>query len=456
MRKFDYDLIVIGSGAAGSAGALMAAAADLKVAIVEADRWGGSTLNYTDVPRAALFHASHLLQQASSGTRFGLSTKNLHYNYPTINNWKNVAMRRAGANNPKTLQDAGITCYHGRAHFLSPYEISVGQKRLSARHFLIATGSAMIDAGIKIPVNFQYLTPDSIVDLLRPPRTLVVVGAGPTGCEIAQFFAELGTRVLLADIAGRLLPSEDEEVGQALDTIFNQSGIKVLTQTRVVALANDNLSKRVVFLRGGEEKSVRVEAVMLCTGSTPSTDLGLENAGVKYDRNGIKVQPSMQSSIKHIYAAGDVVGGPSSTEKALLDAEIALKHIVGRSKETVRYDGMTRIVHTWPAVASVGATEDDCIRNDRRIKKVLVPLSIAQVSNTQDFRDGFVKIITDRDLRIIGASIIAPQATLMIQELAMAVRFNLTPREILATPHPAGDWGELVRIACQRLLATAR
>ena len=134
MRKFDYDLIVIGSGAAGSAGALMAAAADLKVAIVEADRWGGSPLNYTDVPRAALFHATHLLQTSIAGSRFGISSKNLHYNYPTINSWKNVAMRRAGANDPKSLQDAGVACYHGRAHFLSPFEISVGQKRLSAKH----------------------------------------------------------------------------------------------------------------------------------------------------------------------------------------------------------------------------------------------------------------------------------------------------------------------------------
>ena len=453
MRKFDYDLIVIGSGAAGSAGALMAAAADLKVAIVEADRWGGSPLNYTDVPRAALFHATHLLQTSIAGSRFGISSKNLHYNYPTINSWKNVAMRRAGANDPKSLQDAGVACYHGRAHFLSPFEISVGQKRLSAKHFLIATGSAMVDTGIKIPANFQYLTPDSIVNMSRPPRTIVIVGAGATGCELAQFFAELGTKVLIADIAGRLLPQEDEEVGQVLDHIFNRIGIKVLTQTRVVALANDNVSKRVVFLRGGEEKSVRVDSVMLCTGSTPATDIGLENAGVKYDHKGIKVQSNLRTSIRHIYAAGDVIGGHSSTEKSLLDAEVALKHIVGHSKDVVNYAGLTRVTHTLPTVASVGATEDDCIRNDRRIKKVLVPLSVAQVSNTQDFRDGFVKIITDHDLHIIGASIIAPQATLMIQELAMAVRFNLTPREILATPHPAGDWGELVRIACQRLIA---
>lgn len=454
MRKYDYDLIVIGSGSAGSAGALMGAAADLKVAIVESDLWGGSALNYTDVPRSALFHATHLLQQSIAASRFGLSTKSLRYNYPTINNWKNIAMRRAGANDPKSLQDAGITCYHGRAHFLSPFEISVGQKRLSARHFLIATGSEMVDTGIKIPRNFQYLTPDYVVSMKRPPRTLVIVGAGATGCELAQFFSELGTKVLIADIAGRLLPQEDEEVGQVLDYLFNQSGIKVLTQTRVVSLANDNVSKRVIFLRGGEEKSVRVDAVMLCTGATPATDLGLENAGIKYDRSGIKVQDNLQTSVRHIYAAGDVVGGYSSTEKAMIDAEVALRHIVGRSKEVRHYAGIPRLVHTWPSIASVGVTEDDCIRNDRRIKKVLVPLSVAQVSNTQDFRDGFVKVITDRDLHIIGASIIAPQATLMIQELAMAIRFGLTAKEVLATPHPAGDWSELVRIACQRLVAS--
>ena len=450
--KFNYDLIVIGSGAAGSAGALMASGAGLNVALIEADKWGGSTINYSDVPFSALFHATHLLDQSIVGAKFGISSTNLRYNYPTLNNWKNVAMRRAGANSKKIFEEAGITCYKGFAHFLSPYEISVGNERLSAKKFLIATGSEMIDTGIKIPEGLSYLTPDSVLGLVRPPKTIFIVGAGSTGCELAQYFAELGTKVLIADIAGRLLPREDEEVGQVFDDIFNRLNIKVLTQSRVVELSRDSVSKKVTFMRGGQEKTIRIDEVLLCTGSTPATDFGLQNAGVKFGNNGIKVEKNFQTSLKHIYAAGDVTGShDSSTERAVLEAGVAMSHMINRSKEVANYSGLIRTTRTWPAIATVGITEDDCLRHDRKVRKVIVPLAVAQASNTSDFRDGFVKILTDRNNKIIGATIVAPEAPLMAQELAIAIRYEMTPRAIADIPHVAGDWSEVIRIACRRL-----
>lgn len=450
-RGSDFDLIVIGSGAAGSAGALMAAGARQKVAIIEADKWGGSSLNYSDVPFGALFQVSHLLAQSIAGAKFGISSSNLRYNYPTINNWKNTAMRRAGANSKKTLEEAGITTVHGVAHFVGPRQISVGNTQLSADKFLIATGAHMMDTGIKGLESVDFLTPESVLDMTRPPKTIFIVGGGSTGCELAQFFAELGTKVLIADVTGRLLPREDEEVGQVMDETFNKLGIKVLTQSRVVALQKDAVSKKVIFMRGGQEKSVRIDEVVLCTGSTPATDLGLENAGVKYSAKGTRVAKTMQTTMKHIYAAGDCIGGNSSAEKAVLEAGVGLSNLINRTKIVADYAGLSRVTRTMPEVASVGATEDDCMRHDRKIRKVTVPLSVAQISNTEDFHGGFVKLLTDRNKKIIGGTVVAPQATLMIQEIALAIRFNLTPADVADTPHVASDWGEVVRIAARRL-----
>jgi len=295
------------------------------------------------------------------------------------------------------------------------------------------------------------MTPDSTLDLIRPPKTIFIVGAGSTGCELAQYFAQLGTKVLIAEVAGRLLPQEDEEVGQVMDDVFNKLGIKVLTQSRVVALEKDSVSKKVIFMRGGQEKYVRVDDIMLCTGSTPATDLGLENAGVVYGNKGIKISKNMQTSMKHIFAAGDCVGGSSSTEKAVLEAATAISNIVHRAKLITEYAGLSRVTRTYPEVASVGATEDDCIRHDRKIRKVVVPLSVVQASNTSDFRDGFIKILTDRNRKIIGATIVAPSAGILVQELAFAIRLGLSVVDIADTPHAASDWGELVRIAARRL-----
>ena len=450
-KRFDYDLVVIGSGDAGSEAALIAAKSGLNVALVEAKKWGGSNLNTTNVPLGAAMHGAFLYKQAVDGARFGISSSNLRYNYPTLINWKNQATKHAGANSKKLYEDAKITCIHGAARFVSKTEIVVGKDTIAAKNYLIATGASVADTGIKIPENVDYYLPENILDIARAPKSIFVVGAGSTGCEIAQYFAALGSEVVVADIAGRLLPREDEEAGQVLDEVFKQDHIKVLTQSRVVALEKDGVDKKVIFMRGGQEKSIKVSAVVLCTGSAPNVDFGLENAGVKYSHDGIKVDDTMQTNVKHIYAAGDVVGGHSSTEKAMLDARVASAHIIGKSKLTRNYDGLIRITNTYPEVAHVGASEDDCIRHDRKIKKITVPLQAVQKSKITDFYSGFVKLIFGKSGTLIGGTVMAPNAGLIAQELAYAVKYEMTAAEIAAVPHPANDWGELIRTAAERL-----
>jgi len=451
MKRVDYDLIVIGSGDAGSEAALMAAKAGKKVALVEADKWGGSCLNYTNVPQGALFHATQVMQKAIEGAKYGISSTNLRYNYPSLNNWKKIAMRRAGANSKKPYEEAGIVCLHGRARFISKKEIAVGDKTYSAKKFLIATGASILDTGIKISEDVSYLLPENACDVARLPKSIFIVGGGSTGCELAQYYATLGVETVIAEIAGRLLPREDEEVGQVLDMLFNKNKIRVLTQSRVIAVEKDGNEKRVVFMRGGQEKSIKVSEVLFCTGSAPNVDLGLENAGVKFDRNGIKTDNTMRTNIKHIYAAGDVVGGHSSTEKALLEARIAATHIIQRSKSVVDYTGLIRITNVHPEVACIGKTEDDCIKNDKKITKITLPLNVVQKSNTTDCRIGFIKLICDKNNKLIGATLIAPHASVVIQELALAMRYDMSLEEICNTPHVANGWGEIIRTACEQL-----
>ena len=239
MSKFDYDLAIIGSGDAGGKAALIAAESGQRVVLIEANKWGGSSLNTTNVPFGALFHASQVYKKAIEGSKFGISSNNLRYNYPTINNWKNVAMRRARANNKSEFEDSGITCIKGRARFISKKELAVGEEIIRAKKYLIATGASILDTGIKIPETVDYWLPEDALNMLRPPKSIFIIGAGSTGCELAQYFATLGTEVIIADIAGRLLPREDEEVGQVMDDVFNKDKIKVLTQSRVIALEKD-------------------------------------------------------------------------------------------------------------------------------------------------------------------------------------------------------------------------
>ena len=451
-HRFDYDLAVLGSGDAGSEAALIAAKSGLKVALIEANKWGGSSLNYSNVPFGALFHATQLFKSAQTGAKFGLSSASLRYNYPTLNNWKNVALRRAKANSKAEYEEAGITCLHGHGHLLSNTEISVNDETIRAKKILIATGAGMLDTGIKIPTNIEYWLPENVLDILRPPKSIFIIGAGSTGCELAQYFSALGTQVIIADIAGRLLPREDEEAGQVLDEVFNKEKIKVLTQSRVIALEKDGVSKKVIFLRGGQEKSIRVDEVLMCTGNAPNIDIGLENAGVKFTRNGIKVDERMRTSVKNIYAAGDVLGGHSSTDKALIEARVAVAQILGHSKVTVDYRGIIRATDIVPQVAEVGETEDDLIRHDAKYNKLVLPLNIIQEANTSDDTMGFIKLITAKKTnKIIGATIMAPHAGLIIQEIALAIRYDMSTYELANAPHLTNDWSELVRAACEQV-----
>ncbi|MBR3256885.1 NAD(P)/FAD-dependent oxidoreductase [Candidatus Saccharibacteria bacterium] len=454
-KKFDFDVIVLGSGVAGTAAALSCASAKQKVAVVECGKWGGSSLNSYDVPSRALFEFSHLYSSAKRGSRFGLSVSSLRYNYPTAQNWRSLAMKRAGANSKKLLEDAKITCVSGYAAFLSPYEIAVGDNILAAQKFIISTGASPTSGDISCLSSASCLTPAEALRLPRPPKSVFIVGGGSTGCELASYFSELGSEVVLGELAGRLLPREDEEVGQLLSRHFESvSRIKVLAQSRVVAVERIPKSpslQKVIFLRGGQEKSVTTNAVVLATGSAPSLNLSLENAGVAYEKSGIKVDEMLRTTMKHIFAAGDCIGGESSSERAAYEGALAAANLAGRQKNYRNYEGFIRLTDTFPSVATTGLTEDDCVRKGIKCKKAVLPLSAVSASNISDFRSGFVKLLSDSKDKLLGATVVCPSAELVIQEVAVAVRHRFTVTQLASTPHISSSWSELVHLAAKKL-----
>src|SRR3990167_4515064 len=452
-QKYDYDLIVIGSGAGGIAAATIAARDGKRVAIIEADTFGGDSPNWSDVPTKALLHAAQLYDEARHGARFGLRSSTMSYNYPSLRAWKDMAVKRTGAGgNRRYYEQQNISAFQGVAHFLTPHEISVNRRHLSAEYFLIATGSHWVPPQIQGLDTIQYLTPRTILEAIRPPKTLYIIGGGTTGIELAQLMAIFGTKVYIADIAARLLPGYDSEVGETMERLLHEKkGVTALTNTRTLSVEKENIAKRVTYNRGGVEHSVRVDEVLIAAGRQPSVDLGLENAGVVYTAKGIETNDQLQTSAKHIYAAGDVLGQNSFTHTALLESRIAAHNIFSKNKMEPDYTATPRIVFSYPGVASVGLTEDDCLKRDLDIKKATAPLNIIARSNTSDFRDGFVKVITDKKGVLLGATIVSPHASELIHELALALKHGLTAADVAATPHAFLSWSEAIRVACAKL-----
>ncbi len=453
-QKFDFDLIVIGSGAGGSAAATISAALGKRVAIIEKDDFGGESPNLGDIPMSAMLQTAQIFDSAKHGDRFGLRTNALSYNYPSIQEWKKLAVKRTGAGgNRNYYESKGISTFKGIARFITPHEITINRRHLSAENFLIATGSSFLIPNIPGLADVNFHTMHSALNITRPPKTMFIIGSNSRAIELAELFSTFGTKVYLADSSARILPNEDEEVGLLLDKHLKETkGITFLTHTRVLEVSKSSITKRVVIRRGGIERSINVEEVVVCLGTTPNVDLGLENADIEYDPTGIKVNNYLQTSQKHIFAAGDVLGRNSETQGALMESRVVAFNLYHRNKIIPDYLGAPRITWTNPNVVSIGMQEDDCLKRDLKVKKAIAPLNTTPRSNTADFRDGFVKLIADKNNVIIGATIVAPNGAEMAGELTLAVRLGMTAEQLRETPHAFLTWSEAIRIAASRLI----
>ncbi len=452
-QKYDFDLIVLGSGGGGSVAALIAAGAGKRVAMIEPDVMGGECPNYGCVPTKSLLHAAQIYDAAKHGQQFGIRSGTLAYNYPSLKAWKDLAVERTGTGEGRRLYEAeGIKVLEGAAHFISDHEVTVNRRHLSAQNFLIATGTHNFIPPIEGLDKAGYLTFKEAVNLTRPPKSLFIIGSGAVGCEFAELFAIFGTKVYLTDITPRILAKEDEEVSELVrDTFEQERGMEVMTNTKVLRVAKEGLAKRVYFQQGAVEKSVKVDEILVATGKLANVDIGLENAGVEYTPRGINTNEYMQTTAKNIFAAGDVVGPYNYTHTAIYQSRIAANNLLHKQKIAADYRAVPRVIFLNPEVASVGMTEDECIKRDLRIKKAVAPIAIIGRANTSNVERGFVKVITDNKGVLIGASIVSPRAGEVIHELTLAIQMGLTAHDVASTIHAFPTWSEAVRIACSKV-----
>ena len=474
MKKYDYDLIVIGGGAAGMAGAMMATTNGKKVAIIEKNLIGGrnTICGFTQLIASRF---SQLLYRAREGASFGLNSDHLKVNLPSMyseiqNNTETyIEMRK------KELEEAKIAIIQSLARFISPIEVAINDRTLTAKKFLIATGTNLYTDEITGLPDVDYLTSSEIyLGLPRIPKVVLVVGAGQDGVEAAEFLANLGSSVILVDMDERILPKEDPEVAKIIEAKFNRKkNIKILTETKVVALENDGMQTlptgrktkviRAILARGEQRKSVRIETVVLATGQKPELDLGLENANVKYETTGIVVSNQMQTSNKNIFAAGGVSFIKenkkisdilfSSYEKDSYEGAIAASVAFnGRSKTIVENNGFVRMTNIYPKAASVGMTEDQCILSGIKYTAAISGLTQKTATWSPSAEDGFVKILCNREKKILGATIVAPNADILMQEISLAMRNGLSVVDIAAAPHVGMSLAEAVRVTARKLL----
>lgn len=452
---FDYDLIAIGSGSGGSVGATYAAGLGKKVAIVEAEqRLGGECPNWACVPTKALLVAADHYRNALGAERFGIKLGSVDFDYKRVRAWKDLVVARTGtAHGEAIFKSHGIHVIHGRAHFLDPHTISVTGKRYSAKKFLIAAGTYNFIPPIEGLAETGYITFREAIDLPAPPKSLFIIGGGPIGCEFAELFATFGSKVHLIEVAPKLLGHEEPEVADLAKAVFEHKGISVTTGGAIHSVVKKGAKKEVYFSDGKTSSRILVDEILVASGKRPNVDIGLENAGVGYDKHGLTTNQYLQTTAPHIYAAGDIVGPYLFTHTATYQSSLAAHNMFSRTtrRQAADYTCIPRCVFISPEVASVGLTEAEVRGYGMKPKVGLAPVSLLGRANVTNKSTGFVKVVCNNKGVILGASIVASRAGEMIHELALAVRLKATAQDVSTMVHAYPTWSEAIKIACSRV-----
>ncbi|MBC5824857.1 MAG: FAD-dependent oxidoreductase [Candidatus Eremiobacteraeota bacterium] len=432
MSSKDYDLTIIGAGAGGLIAADFAARLGAKVAIVERDRIGGDCTWTGCVPSKALLKVAKVAHMANLASRYGIIVQRPVTDMKVVRAYVDGAVNQIyQATTPKALERKGIDVYQGHARFLSSREVSVDERRLPSRKFLITTGAHPIIPTIEGLGSVPYSTYKSIFNLERLPKSLIVIGAGPVGTELTQAFQRIGAQVTV--IAERILSKEESSVQGVIQRVFEREGVRfVFGRARSIRREGTD-----IIVTTGKEQA-RGDLVLVAIGREPTLDdLDLEKAGVDYTHRGIKVDGRLRTSVKNIFAAGDVAAGAYQySHFAGWQAFHAVRNALLPGSSRGFTDIVPRVTFTDPEVAHVGLEEQQA-RSAFGDRTTIQNWTLDRVDRAvcEDDRDGFLKITAKRNGTILGATLVSQSAGEAITEFALAIRHKLKVMDLANTIH---------------------
>ena len=438
MANSSFDVIIIGGGPAGYPCAIRSAQLGLSVGLVERDKMGGVCVNIGCIPtKALLYSASTANTIAKQAKELGIEVGEVKVDY-------GVAMRRSrkvADQNSKgadfLMKKNKVTVIKGTGVLASATTVQVGPDTLTAKKaIVIATGSrtkGIPQVGLAINKT-TVISSDEALFLEQAPKTLAIVGAGAVGSEFADIFSSFGSQVTLIEALPRILPVEDVESSDVIAKSFKKRGINVLAGVKVVK-ADVKANEVTLQLEvGGKTETVTAEKVLMAAGRAVNTEnIGLEKVGVKLtDRGFIQVDPvTLQTTVKGVYAVGDVAGAPMLAHKGTREGEHAAEVIAGHTVKGIDYTNVPSVTYCHPEVASVGLTEEQAKTKGLEYVVGKFPFSANGRARATDETEGFVKIIRGKKYgEIIGAHIVSGHASEMIGELVMARTNEYTVEEI--------------------------
>lgn len=436
MNTERYDLIIVG---AGSGNMIPVPEMDSwRLAIVEPDKFGGTCLNRGCIPSKMLLYAAEIAEMARHGTRLGVrhSLERIDWQRLVGRVWQKIdPIAEAGAQYRRSQRN--VTVYDAPARFVEPYTLETGGHRINAERIVLGAGARPVVPDIPGLQDIMYHTSDSIMHLETQPFSLLIVGGGYIGVEMAHFFGSLGTHVTLADHGGALIKRQDDDIAQAFTRIY-QRRFDVLLRTRVTSFSRENAHIMVQLEVDGRPRAIRVDTVLLASGRRPNSDLlNVTAAGIEVDGRGrVLTDDGMETNVPGIFALGDLASRHPLKHIANAEARAIAEHLVGGIKRPVDYDGVPNAVFSSPQVASAGLSERDAVQQGRPYMTARRHYADTAYGWAMEDNESFVKLVADPDSRLLlGAHIMGAHASLLIQPLVQGMKYGQTIDEMARTIH---------------------
>ena len=437
----EYEIAVLGAGSGGLTAAGFAARIGARVVLIEKDRIGGDCTWNGCVPSKALLKAAKVAYEIRTAANYGIRAGSPDVDMAQVREYIRGCIRQvAQTETPEYLQTQGIETVSGTARFLDPHTIAAGDRTIRAKHILITTGAKPAPPNIRGIETVSYLTYEQVFEVDRLPQSLIIAGGGPIGVEIAQAWQRLGCQVTI--VARQLLPREEPSARQVIQNVLTSEGVRVVTG-RVLSVKQDG--NEIVAETG--ETSVRGESILLASGRRPNVALlDLNRAGITWSEKGIPVDAQLRTNVKHIYAAGDVLGGHQFTHYAGWQAFQAVRNALLPGHSAGFPEVLPWVTFTDPEVARVGMTAEEAqakFGGHSAVRRW--ELSHTDRAICDHDTAGFIEVVTGEGGKVLGATIVAARAGEVIMELALAMRHDWKLTELASAIHPYPTYATAVQ-----------
>ncbi|HHV07356.1 MAG TPA: dihydrolipoyl dehydrogenase [Firmicutes bacterium] len=442
-------VLVIGGGPGGYVAALRAAQLGAEVTLVEKEAIGGTCLNVGCIPTKVLLHTTELYQTLLRGENLGLKADNITVDWPVLQKRREQVVNRLVTGVGFLLRKANCQVLTGTAQLTGQNKVTItaadgAVTELAVDRIIIATGSEPVHLplpGLDLP---EVIYSDAALELSQIPESMLIIGGGVIGVELASVYQALGTKCIVVEMLPQILPNLDEELAEGIKTHLAALGIEIHTGAQVQSCtpAPDGVSVQVKAPEG--ELQFTVNTVLAAVGRRPATsNLGLEKVGIELERARIKVNEYLETSVPGVYAVGDAIGGIMLAHAAFAEGIAAAENALG-ARRPIDYKTVPSCIYTQPEAASVGLTQKQAIDAGYKIKVGRFPMS-ANGKALIEGLDGFVKVIAnERYGEVLGVHILGPHATELIAEAALALKLEATVDEFTSTVHPHPSVSEAV------------